>query len=297
MFESNKWGKSSLFDATRIQNIFAIHGFAPYILDLIKVVVDEHTYYAQVTEVLEEHERGEMDPELREHIYHTASSWGIGRYGIDGNHHHQYEKLLVDFQSFYFIDKQYEDQLRARATESGWGSNPLPYQSIEELGINGQRKTQERCEAYRLDEIDFSGATVLDYGCSSGEMCREALRRGAKYAIGLDSVGVAKYAQEVSNYLGYFNIDYYGGNFSGHTYQEINHMVGLPMDIVFYLSCQQLGEHTYPGEATGRIFFLEGHTGDHEETFMDKLKPHFTSVEYLGVSRDHSIRPVFRCIK
>jgi hypothetical protein len=113
---------------------------------------------------------------------------------------------------------------------------------------------------------------------------------------------VAKAAYEVSNYLGYFNIDYFGGNFrhdeGNDVYQKIKDSTGLEkFDIVFYLSCQQLLMPDYLKAICADHFILEGHSGQHEETFSDILNSSFDEVKYLGKSTDHGSRPVFHCRK
>lgn len=301
--KSFMWKLIPLIDATKIQNLYWFNGVAPRAYDIIEVEYEGETHIAQVTEILPESERGPQTHATVELIKGIKSKYGIGQISIDPNPNHQYKKYWIDFSQHKFVDDVYENYIRESMVNSaGWGSNPATYQSVSEMSISGQRSLEERMTAYKWDEVDFVGKTVLDYGCSSGQTSRECLRRGAKYVVGIDLPGPAKVAFELSNYLGYFNIDYYGDNFchdkGNDVYQKIKDYTGkTKFDIVLYLSVMQLKKPPYLKEIVGEKFFLEGHTADKEETFRPWLEDNFSQVDYLGVSKDHSIRPVFRCKK
>ena len=298
--ESFKWKTVNFLDATKIQNLFWFHGLAPRIYDVVEVDLPIGRRLAQVTEVLPEKERGQMAKELGEKIDIIRKVYGIGRTSIDPNPNHKYKHYQVDFSHEHFYDDTYKNKIaKELVTDAGWGSNPATYQSVPELGVKGQRSLSQRLEAYQWDSINFEGKSVLDYGCSSGQISRECLRRGARYVVGLELPAPAKVAFEVSNYLGYFNIDYYGDNFrhdGQDIYQKIkDYTKEDKFDIVLYLSVMQLWKPDYLRDIVGEYFFLEGHTADKDETFRPWLEEHFKVVEFIGASRDHSIRPVFRC--
>ena len=295
------WKNNNFLDCTKIQNLFWLHGFAPRVFDIITVEVPMGKRYAQVTEIVEDDERGDLDKEIGLKMRKIMIDYGISRGTVDPNPNHRYKELLVDFSHHSFISDNYKRQLIGRLEkEAPWGSNPKTYQSVEEFGVDGQRNLKQRLKAYRFDEINFKDKTVLDYGCSSGQVSRECLRRGAKRVVGLEFPQVANIAYELSNYLGSFNVDYYGGNFRhepGNTvYEQIKTFTGLDkFDIVLYLSVQQLLMPDYLQDIVGEVYFLEGHSGDHGWTYNDKLKKIFKKVEQLEGSNDHSSRPVFRC--
>ncbi len=46
---------------------------------------------------------------------------------------------------------------------------------------------------------------------------------------------------------------------------------------------------------TDHLFYLEGHVPDREDTYQPQLEELFPTVDYLGMSRDHGPRPLFRC--
>lgn len=295
------WKRNNLVDCTKIQNIFHFNGLAPRVFDIIILETPERKFYAQVVEVLEDDERGDFDKDLVPKMTEVRKKYGIALDSWDPNPNHRYRKYLTDFSHYKFNHEVYENYLIKSFQEKvTWGSNPKPYQTVKELGIDGQRDLAKRIEAYELDKIDFKGKTVLDYGCSGGHMAHECLKRGAKYVVGIDLPKVAVGAWEMSNHLGFFNVDFYGDNFDHKggrdIYSKIKELTGeSKFDIVLYLSVQQLGWPTYLRDIVGEHFFLEGHSGDHDYTYEDRLKEQFDNVEYLGVSRDHSVRPVFRC--
>jgi len=298
-----KWKKQLLLECTKIQNLYAFEGVAPRIFDLI-FVKDATMQWriAQVTEILEDNERGASEID-NEKVLEIRRKYNV-LYEIDPNPNHKYKNYFVDFSSHRFSGDIYENFVKDKVRENiTWGSNPKPYQGIPELNIEGQRNLKGRIKAYDFDSLDFNSKTVLDYGCSGGHMCFEAINRGAKYAVGLDLPQVVDGAKHLANYLGYFNIDFYGDNFSHKggrdVYGQIKNYTGESrFDIVFYFSCQQLGMPDYLPEIVGKYFYLEGHSGDHKETYEQQLQTIFgqSNVEFIGASRDHSIRPVFRAI-
>lgn len=301
--EDFRWKHVKLLDATKVQNLFWFHGLAPRVFDIVEVKMHDGKHWAQVVELLPETERGPLERAAGELMQEVRKMYGIRQISVDPNKHHNYKKYMVDFSHHEFADETYKNYLKKELVDNaGWGSNPATYQSVPELTTVGQRNLEGRLKAYDFDSIDFNGKTVLDYGCSSGMMSRECLRRGAEYVVGLELPAPAKVAFEVSNYLGDFNIDYYGDNFrhepDNNVYKKIVKYTGLlQFDIVLYLSVMQLKKPDYLPAIVGETFYLEGHTADKEETYRPWLEENFNKVEFLGASNDHSIRPVFRCTK
>lgn len=299
--ETFMWKHTTLLEATKIQNILHFDGFAPRVYDLVTLDTPKGKFWAQVTDFISEGRRGPLKRYIALELHKYRKANGIKIISVDPNSHHDYVDIVVDTDNLTFDKDVYEKKLiELIKKDGGWGSNPKPYNSVPELGIVGQRNQNQRLKFYDLDSIDFKGKTVIDYGCSTGEMCREAVRRGAKRVVGLDQFQVVRVAQELSNYLGYFNIDYLGGNFDhrgvNNVYDIIREFSGIEkFDIVFYLSCQQLGMPDYLDKIVGEVFLLEGHTGDHHYTYMGKLNALFEKVDFKGHSNDHGSRPVFIC--
>lgn len=306
LWKPSKGKGTSIHDATVIQNIFWLEGIAPRVLDIVKVKLPDATHFAQVVEVAENSERGKESSELQKKIEDVCKRYGIERNPLDPNRHHQYKDLVVYFSNTRFINDTYEAHLKKLATETtGWGSDEKPYQSIPELGIIGQRDLKNRLGTIGSSGLglDYEGKTVIDYGCSSGAFLRYANQQGAVRCVGLEVPEMIRTNYEIANYLGCWNIDFYGGDFTHHDggldiYRQIKDLTGLSQfDIVLYLSCQQLKWPQYLTEIVGETFVLEGHVPDQEETYRPQLEGIFRHghVYYKGKTSDHGPRPVFVC--
>lgn len=297
-----KWKNHNLLECTKIQNLFAMHGIAPRIFDIVKIKTPEREYWAQVTEIVEDDERGDREKEVADLFNKLRSKYGIKLDSIDPNPNHQYTKMYVDFSHMSFDGDKYKRFLTKLYKENvNWGSNSLPYQSVPELNIDGQRDMAKRLEVYNWDKEMFFDKTVLVYGASGGAVCRELADLGAKRVVGLDRAHICLATNHLNNYLGYFNIDMIGGNFSHKgdrdVYSQIVNATGLEkFDWIMYLSCQQLDMPDYLDRICGEGFYLEGHSGDHDYTYRDDLHEKFEEVIHLGGTRDHGVRPVFRCL-
>lgn len=301
-----KWKNHNLLECTKIQNIYAMHGIAPRIFDLVKIQFshdkDAPKHWAQVTEIVEDDERGKPEKEVGKLFNELRKKYGIKLDSVDPNPNHKYKKMYVDFSHMSFDGDKYKRFLTKLYKDNvNWGSNPLPYQSVPELNIEGQRNLDKRLETYDWDEEDFTGSTVLFYGASGGSMCRYMVDLGASRVVGLDTPKVCLGANHLNNYLGYFNVDMIGGNFSHKgdrsVYGQIIHDTGLEkFDWIMYLSCQQLGMPDYLDKICKKGFYLEGHSGDHDYTYRDDLRKEFKEVIFLGGTKDHGVRPVFKCL-
>jgi hypothetical protein len=199
---------------------------------------------------------------------------------------------LVDFQAWVFHDRDaYVEGLIERAHKyAAWGSRSEPYQSL--LGVKGQRDQNRRAQAMGLDEIDFTGKTVLDLGCNLGLFCQDALQRGAQRATGVDLPHVAEVAYELANWNCAWNADFLGLHLPRESLPQDS------WDIVYALSVdRQIGYSKWMADLSSELFFLEGHVPDQEVTYRERLEEHFSKVEFLGMTRDHGPRPLFRCWK
>lgn len=90
------------------------------------------------------------------------------------------------------------------------------YQSLEEIGIKGQRPTEERIQRYGLNDI-VKGKRVLDIGCNCGFL---DLRLGlaAQSVNGVEhNKSLVKIAEKVKKYLGRKNISFEVGDFKNYT--------------------------------------------------------------------------------
>jgi hypothetical protein len=282
------WDKTSLTDCTVIQNLLAIESLAPRVYDIIKV----NNFCAQVTDYLTG--EGDYQPSLvkvARRKYGLATSW-------DMNPKNWVAGKLVDFQSWYFNDRNaYIANLIDRAyVYAAWGSRPEPYQSIE--SAPSQRSTAHRIKALQWQSFDFSGKDILDLGCNLGVMGMEASRLGARRVVGVDQPHVADIAREYANWSQFWNLDFLGLHLPQQR-SEIHPLCGLgQFDVVFALSVdRQIGYKPWIADLCRAVLFLEGHVPDSEVTYRDSLEQDFSRVEFLGMSRDHGPRPIFRCWK
>jgi len=282
-----------LTDCTKAQNLFACQGYAPRVYDIV-LVNDKH--WAQVTTYVED-DGGTFDRLACK--ADVVDHYGIRAKGGDMNDKNWIGSQMVDFQYHYLPRETYEPALRARATAHGqWGSRPDPYQGIIGLGIgDAQRDTTSRILAMHWHELDFTGKTVLDVGCNLGAFCLEADARGARRVVGVDRPHVAETAYEAANWMGHWNVDYLGLNLPPQA-DRIASTCGIStFDIILALSVKQVEPLPWIADLCGGVCFFEGHVPDREVTWRTRLEECFEVVEFLGMTKDHGPRPLFRCEK
>ena len=112
-----------------------------------------------------------------------------------------------------------------------------------------------------------------------------------------DTMSPAEVAQEMANWLGYWNVDFYGLRLP-HEHDRIAEWSGIKkFDIVLALSVKQTRPVPWVFELCGGVCYFEGHVPDKEHTYRATLEEHFSRVEFLGMTKDHGPRPLFRCEK
>jgi len=286
------WGQSGvlLTDCTRAQNVFALEGYAPRVYDIALV----NGRWAQVTDYVaddgREYDRAACKREVVD-LYHVTSCGG------DQNPANWVGSQLVDFQ-YHTLGPKYLEGLRRRIRErTAWGSRSDPYQDAPGLTDASQRNTASRVRAMDWGAAEFAGRTVLDVGCNAGALTVAALEYGALRAVGVDLPHVAKVAAEVANWRGAWNADFVGAQLPAQR-ERIAAETGLTQfDVVLALSVKQVKPVPWVfGMCRGTCYF-EGHVPDREHTWRPVLERHFERVEFLGMTRDHGPRPLFRCEK
>jgi hypothetical protein len=273
-----------LVDATKAQNLFARHGFAPRVYDIVRV----NGRWAQVTDFVTDNGRTFDRTAARE----VVRRYGIACRGGDMNDANWLGDQMVDFQA-HLLKPRYIDDLKQRIVKNtAWGSRSDPYQDVAHLTEQSQRYTPHRVKAMAWDDYDWHGKGVLDLGCNLGALCIEATVRGARRVVGVDLPHVAAVAYEVANWLGYWNIDYEGLQLPREK-DELQEQ----FDVVLCLSCKQLKPVPWAFELCREVCWFEGHVPDKEHTHRATLEEHFERVEFLGATTDHGPRPLFRCSK
>jgi SAM-dependent methyltransferase len=188
-------------------------------------------------------------------------------------------------------------------TTTDWGSKSgIAYEDIPEFNLEGQRNTMRRAEVFGIPDDDWHGDTVVDFGCSTGSFSRLAQSEGAARVVGVDLPETVKTAFEISNFLRYWNIDFYSYTFSKDKesdYDNFTHLVkAKEFDIVLFLSVHaQIG---YPTTWMKKLckdrIYLEGHSGHNEGTFRPLLEKDFTEVRYMGQMKNNA-RPALVAYK
>lgn len=289
--EAARWGGScSLIEATIIQNLCAIEGISPRVYGLARAEFRGHKLWAQITDWAYD-----LEPRKPSRSLGDCRSKFSLKWTADMNPENWPNGWFVDFQPLRFNNfDSYREKLLQRAYHrASWGSNPRIYQDIPQWSIEGQRTTDDRIRQLRLGDIDWQGARVLDAGCNVGTMSRYASAQGASRVVGLDTVVCSRMAAEFSALFGYWNLDFYGGNWKRKAFES-----EFGFDVIFYLSqIQHFGFPAWAHELCDGVLFFEGHVPSHESTFRPMLEEHFDEVEYLGMARDHGPRPTFRCRK
>lgn len=300
MPDEYRWGSRdfmpTLDETTKAQNLLAMRGLAPRVYGIVRL---KDECLAQVTEFVEE------DSALKRGDVKTAMddiALVCDRHPRLGSQPHDWRGgLLVDCCGLRFanIDVYLKD-LRQRASATPWGrAGTKGYQGADEIGLDGRRDLQRRVEWMRLDEVDFTGKSVLDLGCNLGCFCREAARRGAVRAVGVDVADTAGPAFEIANWAGLWNVDFFGLELPDQQ-AEVSRLSGIQaFDIVFLLATvRHIGGYAdWISKLCAGVLYLEGHSVDKPETYRARLEQDFREVEYMGQTKDHFSRPLFRCVK
>jgi 2-polyprenyl-3-methyl-5-hydroxy-6-metoxy-1,4-benzoquinol methylase len=154
----------------------------------------------------------------------------------------------------------------------------------------GKRNTDYRINLMKLNELDFTGKSVVDIGCNLGLFLHYASDEGASELTGYDTERNVGVARLLANYKTKFNIDFVGC--------DLKTTIPKKADIVFYLSMSEyLGFPDWLKDITKGVLYYEGHASTTKESDETNLRKLFGRVEFLETSTDRSERPVFRCAK
>jgi 2-polyprenyl-3-methyl-5-hydroxy-6-metoxy-1,4-benzoquinol methylase len=286
---------SDIWEATKIQNLYSFAGLAPRVYALFVFEKEGKKYYAQLTDDLGKHSfdaTREQVREMNKKLQDFADKNEI-EYFDDGREKNLIKGKWVDFQGYKLKDS-YKDKLRSKVDKVCNWHPPSSYQPFPELGLSGRRDNSHRAEKMKLDEIKWVGKTVLDLGCSAGWFCNYALKNNAKKVVGIDFFGRADVAEELSNYLGYFNIDYYEMDLKKVNYGGIVGITGFTkFDVVLFLSMSyHIGLPQYINALTRELLIYEGNSRANDEEFENMIKLWFKKVEKVGETTDLNPRRV-----
>lgn len=297
------WEDVPLTEVTKAQNLFALDHLAPRVY---AVVLLNNRWLAQVTDWAPRRDAidlGKTSPHLVAQARSCMARYGIRKRKagkVDLAPRNWIGKWFIDFGGLHFpAPEGYLRSLRHRSRLEKTGDvSERAYQDVPGLEIVGTRHANARVAALDWGGFDFSGKTVLDIGCSMGEMSRAASDRGARRVVGVDRY-TAGVAYEISNWLGYWNVDHYkvklpkGLNrialFSGIEtfdvvlcFSVVNHIGGWKRWIADLLK-------------PDGVLFFEGHGRMPPETYAPLLEQDFKRVEFLGTVTDCHERALFLC--
>lgn len=264
--------RAKLVDAVIIQNLCAWNGLAPRVYEIVGLKWEGKIYPALIVDDLgEASDMVSWDDRVKimDKIKKLGKKYGFStEYEDLGQARNFIKGKFVDFQGFK-LDADYRDKLITRYKDNAkWAENT--YQTVPELGIGGYRDNQRRLELMELDKLDFTGKSVLDIGCSGGFYCRYAKSRGANRVMGVDFPEVSDVAFEVSNYLGFYDIDFERMILE----KDQDYNFGFGFDIVFYLSVYRYFEYA-PFLKLAKMVIYE-HNGDKtEEEVIEEFKKDF----------------------
>ena len=285
---------SNLLEATKIQNLYAFAGIAPRVYGLVLFKKDDKQYLAQVTEDLGEHEfdaRIDAVWDMNKKLKEFADKNDI-EFFDDGRTKNLIKGKWVDFQGYKFKES-YKTKLRSKVdTVCNWHP-PSSYQPFPELGLSGRRDNLHRIEKMEFNKIEWQDKTVLDLGCSAGWFCNWISNK-AKRVTGIDFSGRADVARELSNYLGYFNIDYYEMDLLKVNYGDIVKATGsMRFDIVLFLSMSyHIGLPQYVFALTSKMLIYEGNSRASDDEFEENTKHRFKKVVKVGETTDLNPRRI-----
>jgi len=291
-----------------IKNIAWLNGYAPRVYEvcMVRDYHSEREYHAHIMEYIDGEfattEEGyvlwdKYEQDLKNRFY-------VDRYGPASEASNFIDGKLVDFDEFVFGDKdQYEVQLVDRYTKTAyWGSTAAAYQDIPVIGIQGCR-SYDRYIKMGIMDMDLTGKTVLDIGCSGGQVLYWAAKRNAKRIVGVDLPEIAKITFEMANFHEFFNIETVGCDLTQDNIQEsVKQQTGLDQfDIVTIFSMNQhIGFHQYMRDLCKDTLYLETNAGQMPEVEIVEYPEQFgklgyTSFEYKGEVKESGTRSLFIC--
>jgi hypothetical protein len=290
-----------------IKNIAWLNGFAPRVYEVVWVR-DPKTkmkYHAHIMEYVDgPFATTEEGYALWDKYELALQKYQVGRYGPANEAANFIGGKLVDFDEFCFLDKgKYGEELKERYQKIAyWGSEAAAYQDIPFIGVKGCR-SYDRYEKFGMLDMDLKGKTVLDIGCSGGQVLYWARERGAKRIVGLDKSEIASVTFEMANFHEYFNIETIGCDLTQDNIQQlVREKTGLDkFDIVTIFSMNQhIGFHQYMRDLCGGTLFLETNAGQMPEIEMVEYPQKFremgyTSFEYKGQVNESGGRSLFIC--
>lgn len=291
--ESYKWGHDfraydknskprleqvNLREAVIIENLTARNNLAARVYEIALLKLNGQYYPVLILDDLgffTESQKEEFD-RIMDAIGELGNFYGFYFTFRDSWRTNIVNKKFLDFQGLKLVD-EYRDRMIERYMKSAvWGGNT--YQPVPELNIKGYRESIDRINVIAAN-VSFKGKKVIDIGTSGGYFARYARARGASRVTAYDLPSVADSAFEMSNYLGFYDIDYYGRELRPGEDVKFD----FEPDIIFYLSMYRYLAYA-PFLKRANIVIYE-HNGDvPPEVAINEFKKDFKEIIDLGVT-------------
>jgi len=309
---SFRWQHTGLVEATQIQNVFARAGISPRVYGLVLI---NGLRFAQVTDYVlpdsgkhQKTKAAQLCAKFKMGVKKSrfaSDKQGAFEYVNDSNK--WLGRFFIDFGRFYFRKpKVYVQFISDQIKKYPLGSNrakKMSYQDQPWLDLPGRRDMAYRAKQMRLKDCKLKGKTLLDVGCNAGGFVRIAMDLGAVRAVGVDH----KYAEasyHISNWLGYWNCDYYHLELPSERGQIVKRSGIKKFDVVLFLSVTDTKGTKRLGWIAkwwrnlckpNGIMYVEGHHGDSKPKYHAALLKLFADVEWMGYLKDNGRRVLFRC--
>ena len=276
----------SIYDHTRIQNIYALEGLAPKVYDVVKLSFNDELHYAQVLEEIKGEHITPNDVDIK-----RFTSYGKNR-GIVSHldfHENNYKKgKILDFGTMYF-DEDFKNYLHKYIKRDGtWIAGV--YHTIPELDIPGSRTVTDRVKELKLDEIDFKDKVVLDVGSNLGNMARVYNKLGATRVVGTDVEKFPAVAGQVDLYFNCFNNDYYNIDLN----LDIDELCKVSrvkkFDIISFLSVCNYVKFSDKLASLADTVIFEGHAPNTDEHILNWLSPYYNKITKIKDRSDNNNR-------
>jgi len=293
-------------DKYTIKNIAWLNGFGPRVYQVFDVKCGEQLcYHAHLMEYIRgSHPSTNKAIKLWVKYEKKFEKHHIKFFGRDLFPSNFIGRRLIDYDEFYLGNKKaYARRVRRDYKKhTFWGNPASPYQDIPMLRIKGCR-SYDRFRLLGMDKLDLEGKTILDIGCSGGQVLFWAAERGAARIVGLDTPAIARVTFELANLYHYFNIETIGCDLNEDNIVElVKKQTGLDkFDYVVMFSVNaHIGFHQYMKDLCGGTLFLETNAAKMPEVerveYPEILKKMgYTKFEYKGQVNESGGRSLFRC--
>jgi len=273
-----------------------------YILHLERVVCNLTSEEEKIIGWL--HDSLEDTSLIWDKLVETLEPYYIKYIGVDNRSSNIIGGKFVDYDEFYFKDKNaYKKDLYDRYTKTVyWGNPGSAYQDIPSIGINGCR-SYKRFDLLGMTDLDLSGKTVLDIGCSGGQVLFWASEINADRIVGVDLPEIANVTFEMANYHEKFNIETVGCDLTRDDVQDLIYKkTGIKeFDYVVMFSINyHVGFHQYMKDLCKDTLFLECNAAKMEDIerkeYPEELrKLGYKEFEYRGQVNESGGRSLFIC--